>query len=134
LPDDRGHPRRRHRAFFGDDIPQVLALDVLHDNERLAVFRFVNVVHRAPHWVLELPRQDGLLLETLDELLIARQGRRNHLQRAQLLEVHVQRFVHRAHGPLADLLNDLVFSTDQLPSAHSSDWMRGVPSWGQLAK
>ena len=115
LFNDRASSCDRQRARGSHEALQALPLDILHDNKRAAVFRFVKVLNLYSIYVAQLASDDGFAAEPFDETGIIRQVRRHHLQRAGFVEVHVHRFINCAHAAFADFCHDAVFAPDDRP-------------------
>ncbi len=98
------------RPFPADDLAQVGALDVLHDDERPAVLRGVEVVDAHRVRVLEAPRHHRLVAEAAQEVLVVGEPPRDDLDRADLVEGQVPRAVHAGHPARPDLVEDLVLA------------------------
>ena len=97
------------RAFPPDDLAQVGALDVLHDDEGTPVLRRVEVVHAHRVRVLEAPRHHRLVAEPPQEVLVVGEAPRHDLDGADLVKGEVPRAVDAGHAARPDLVEDLVF-------------------------
>ncbi len=104
---DRGRPRRRERGLGADDRGQRLAVHVLHDDVIRAV-GFAPVKDRDDVRVRQV--RGGLCLppETLDERVVRRQLREEHLQGDRAIEQQVMGQVDLGRPATCDLAAQLV--------------------------
>ena len=84
-----------------------------YDDKGTAVVGLLNIVHAHGIGMLKAAGNSRFVAETLDEAFVGRQVGVHHLERAQLVERHVHRFVNHAHAALSDLVEDAVFPHDQ---------------------
>ena len=114
LRDDRRRLLRREPPFLPQQAAQVLPLDKVHADE-LDPLRFSQVENADHVLVRHLPRQDQLLLEAPQHLLLIGQLRTDHLERHDAVELAVARLVDRSHAALAQQLQDFVAPAQHAP-------------------
>ena len=108
IGDLRRRDRAASRACSGpaaEPVPQRLALEQLHGDERLALV-LADVVDRADVGVLERGGRAGLALQPLERLRVPAQLLRQELQRHAAAELQVLRLVDDAHAAAAELRED----------------------------
>ena len=115
-PPDRQRPA-------GDELLQVLPLDVLEDDE-LAAVGLAAVDHRDDAGVRELSDRTGLVPEALDVVVVARVVLVQELESDVSLEQGVVRAEHGRHAARADGVLELVAVGDEL--AHHEE--RSLPA------
>jgi hypothetical protein len=97
----------RKLLLLMDEGEQVLALDVLHGDE-LHPVRFAQVVNADHIPMRYLMRQQQLLLEAIDNALVARQVGPDDFDRNRAVQFAVGRLINRTHATLPENLDDLV--------------------------
>jgi hypothetical protein len=112
--DDHGAAQRQ-RPLVADHLAEVLAFHVLHDDERTAVLRHVQVVHAHRVGMLQAARDHGLVAEAAQEVLVVGQAVVHDLDGAHLPEGEVSGPVHRGHPPRPQLAEDLVLAPEDHP-------------------
>ena len=114
LAGDLQGERHGRRAVAVQHLQQVPAVDVLHDDERLAVGAHGEVVQHGHVGMAQPDRRLGLAQETVRRLPHRLALRADHLDDADLVQQAVTDLVDGPHPALADLLEDLVLAIDLL--------------------
>ena len=114
LRDDRRGLLRREPPFLPQQAAQVLAFDKVHADE-LDPLRFSQIENADHVLVRHLARQDQLLLEAPQHLLLIGQLRTDHLERHDAIQLAVARLVDRSHAALAQQLEDFVAPAQHAP-------------------
>jgi hypothetical protein len=120
--------RRKPPAAL-EQLGQRAAAEVLHDEvDDLA--RLADAVDGDDVGMLEAGSRSGLPLEPLDELLVERQGERQHLDRDVTLQMAVVRLVDDRHPPPAQLAVDLPLRGQHLADDVDLTQLGGVEDGG----
>ena len=109
LEQDVGDPLGRERALTSQDVREVLALQVLHDEVARPVRGRPEVGDVDDVLMPDTRRALGLLPKALDDLGTAREVLAQDLHGDTLLDDGVLGLVDQAHPALADPADDLVF-------------------------
>jgi hypothetical protein len=104
----------RHRSGPFEELLQVLALDVFEDDV-LPAGVLAPIDDRDDVRVAQLGDRSGLAPEPLDVLLVCREMRVENLDRDDAVEQTVMRLEDAGHAALADQLEDLEPTGDDLP-------------------
>src|SRR4051794_22383949 len=111
------------RATRVDERLQVLAVDVLEDDELLTVL-LAAIDHRDDVRVRQPGDRARLAAEPLDVLAVVRVLRVQHLQRDLAVKQRVVRAVHAGHAAGADELLELEAASDEIAYDHSGEFAR----------
>ena len=118
LRGDRQHAPDRQRPV-GNELPQGVALDELHAQERMGV-RAADVVHRHDRGMVEGRRGPCFLLEPAHAVVVGRERGGQHFDRDVATETRVVRQVDVAHPARAERGPDLV-RPDRRPGREAHD-------------
>ena len=118
--------QRRERRAAPDDLLQVRARQVLHDDVVAAV-RLAAVVDGDDVRVVQPGRRRGLAPEALHELGVRGVGLGQHLDRHLAVEQAVVAEVDPRHAARAELAAQLVAAADELPGLERSSGHAGAP-------
>ena len=107
LPHDVEHLHLAHAELLMQDLAEVLALDEFDDHEVDAQLRlFAEIVNVQDVRVVDLGQALGFAFEARDEVAVARQFRRQHLDCDAAIQAQLAGVVDRSHATLADLAVD----------------------------
>ena len=106
---------------IADDVLQRGSVEVLHDDERLAVL-LADVVDRADIRMIERRRSLGFAAKPFERLPILSDVFREKFQRDKAVEARVLRFVNNTHAAAAQLLDDAVMRDNLANHSPPPDW------------
>ncbi len=133
-PGDADHPRRRERAFGGQDRGQVRPIHERH-RDVLDAADFPQIVNADNVLVRDLPGEQQLALEATFEvprrLGVGRGFGPYDFQRHDDAEFGVPRLVHRAHAAKTDELDDVIPGAERLARDQGAGVFLGTASTGQ---
>jgi hypothetical protein len=109
LEDELDRTRNRCRARFADERAEILALEVLHDDERRALGRGTDFEDVSDVIVLDLGRSARFDREPLRQLGVGQKFRPKKFERDDFVALDALRGHDEGHAPAAERTNHLVF-------------------------